>query len=261
MKLHAFVLSALALLPIAASAEMQVRKLRYSVDATSVESVLVYDDAGAKRPGLVMVPNWMGVNDAQIAKAKAIAGSEFVVLVADVYGVDTRPTNADEAGKAASAMYADRAALRARVNAALDQLASASGIPLDATKLGAIGFCFGGATALELARSGADIAGVVSFHGNLGTELPARTGDVKARVLAINGGDDRYVPAEQINAFTSEMAGAGVDWQFVNLGGAVHCFAEADAQSPPGCVYNERAAKRAFSMMRTFFAEAFAAHD
>ena len=146
-------------------------------------------------------------------------------------------------------------------NAALDQLASASDVPLDAAKLGAIGFCFGGATALELARSGADIAGVVSFHGNLGTDLPARSGEVKAKVLAINGGDDQYVPAEQINAFTREMAGAGVDWQFVNLGGAVHCFAEADAQSPPGCVYNERAAKRAFRMMRTFFAEAFAAQD
>ena len=251
---------ATALLSTQAAAEIQTRTLTYDVEGTTVESVLVYDDAGpAKRPALVMVPNWMGVNDSQVEKAKAIAGKDYVILIADVYGKATRPANADEAGKAAGAMYADRAALRARVNAALDQLATAKDAPVDATKLGAIGFCFGGATALELARSGADIAGVVSFHGNLSTDLPAKAGEVKARVLALNGADDTYVPAEQIDAFNKEMQAAGIDWQFVNLGGAVHCFAEADANSGPGCLYNERAAKRAYRMMRDFFDEAFAA--
>ena len=259
---------AAALLPTLAQAGMTTRTLSYDVEGTMVESVLVFDDAVAtKRPALVMVPNWMGVNAAQVEKAKAIAGQDYVILVADVYGKGirpktdaeaTRPTNADEAGKAAGAMYADRAALRARVNAALDQLASAKDAPVDAAKLGAIGFCFGGATALELARSGADIAGVVSFHGNLATDLPAQAGAVKAKVLALNGADDTYVPTEQINAFNKEMQSAGIDWQFVNLGGAVHCFAEPDQNNGPGCAYNERAAKRAFRMMRDFFAEAFA---
>jgi dienelactone hydrolase len=243
-----------------ARAEWQVRTLGHDVDGTRVESVLVFDDAGAaKRPALVMVPNWMGVNDAQIEKAKRIAGKDYVILVADVYGKAVRPANADEAGKAASAMYADRGALRARVNAALDQLANAKDAPVDGSRLGAIGFCFGGASALELARSGADIAGVVSFHGNLGSDLAAKPGEVKARVLALNGADDSYVPAAQIDAFNQEMQAAGVDWQFVNFGGAVHCFAEPDANSGPGCLYNERAAKRAFRMMRDFFDEAFAA--
>jgi dienelactone hydrolase len=252
--------TALLLSPTLVHAEFQSRTLKYSVDGTEVESVLLYDDAGAaRRPALVMVPNWMGINAAQIEKAKAIAGRDYVILVADVYGTATRPKNSDEAGKAATAMYADRAALRARVNAALDQLAEAKDAPVDAGRLGAIGFCFGGATALELARSGAELAGVVSFHGNLATDLPAKAGEVKARVLALNGADDSYVPAAQIDAFTKEMQGAGVDWQFVNLGGAVHCFAEPDQNSAPGCVYNERAAKRAFRMMREFFAEAFAA--
>jgi dienelactone hydrolase len=250
---------AAALLPTLAHAEVQTRTLSYDVEGTLMESVLVYDDAVAsKRPALVMVPNWMGVNDAQVAKAKAIAGKDYVILVADVYGKTTRPANADEAGKAAGAMYADRAALRARVNAALDRLENAKDAPVDPTKLGAIGFCFGGATALELARSGAHLAGVVSFHGNLATDLPAKAGEVKARVLALNGADDTYVPAEQIDGFTKEMQAAGIDWQFVNLGGAVHCFAEPDQNNGPGCVYNERAAKRAFRMMREFFAEAFA---
>lgn len=251
---------AAALLPTLAQAEVQTRTLSYDVEGTTVESVLVYDDAGAaKRPALVMVPNWMGVNASQIEKAKAIAGKDYVILVADVYGKATRPADADEAGKAAGAMYADRAALRARVNAALDQLANAKDAPVDATKLGAIGFCFGGATALELARSGADIAGVVSFHGNLATDLPAKAGEVKAKVLALNGADDTYVPVDQTNGFTTEMQSAGIDFQFVNFGGAVHCFAESDANSGPGCLYNERAAKRAFRMMRDFFDEAFSA--
>ena len=243
---------------IVAHAEIQTRTLAYEVEGTAIESVLVYDDAGpAQRPALVMVPNWMGVNASQVEKAKAIAGKDYVILVADVYGTATRPANADEAGKAAGAMYADRAALRARVNAALDQLANAKDAPVDRAKLGAIGFCFGGASALELVRSGADIAGVVSFHGNLATDLPAKPGEVKAKVLALNGADDSYVPADQINAFTKEMQAAGIDWQFVNLGGAVHCFAEPDANSGPGCLYNERAAKRAFRMMHDFFDEAF----
>lgn len=260
MRIPVLAAALLLALPALGRAEFKTQTLRYNVDQTEVESVLVYDDSVAgKRPALVMVPNWMGVNDAQIEKAKAIAGKDYVILVADVYGKDTRPTNSDEAGKAAMGMYADRAALRARINAALDQLASAKNAPVDATKLGAIGFCFGGATALELARSGAELAGVVSFHGNLATDLPAKAGEVKARVLALNGADDSYVPAEQIDGFTKEMQGAGVDWQFVNLGGAVHCFAEPDQNSAPGCVYNERAAKRAFRMMRDFFAEAFAA--
>ena len=260
MRLFPVALLVTAFAATAARAEMITQTLAYEVNGTAIESVLVYDDAVAgKRPALVMVPNWMGINDAQIAKAKTIAGRDYVVLVADVYGTAVRPTNADEAGKAAGAMYADRTALRARVNAALDQLASAKTAPVDSSKLGAIGFCFGGATALELARSGANVAGVVSFHGNLATDLPAQSGMVKARVLALNGADDSYVPTEQIDAFTKEMQGAGVDWQFVNLGGAVHCFAEPDQNNGPGCVYNERAAKRAYTMMRNFFAEAFAA--
>ena len=261
MRLFHAALFTATLLPTLAQAEMVTRTLAYSVDKTTIESVLVYDDAvTTKRPALVMVPNWMGINAAQIAKAKAIAGRDYVVLVADVYGTGVRPTNADEAGKAATGMYADRAALRARANAALDQLvSSADSAPIDTGKLAAIGFCFGGATALELARSGAKISAVVSFHGNLATELPAKAGELKAKVLALNGADDSYVPAAQIEGFGKEMQAAGADWQFVNLGGAVHCFAEPDQNSPPGCVYNERAAKRAFKMMRDFLAESFAA--
>jgi dienelactone hydrolase len=237
------------------------KPIEYEAGGTTVRSVLVYDDSVATpRPGLVLVPNWMGANESAVAKAKEIAGTRYVVLVADVYGKDVRPADAKAAGAAAQGMYADRKALRARAQAALAQLrAQAGSAPVDLGRLGAIGFCFGGATVLELARDGADIAGVVSFHGNLSTDLPAAPGALKASVLVQNGADDTYVPAEQIATFQQEMTAAGADWQFVNYAGAVHCFAEPDANSGPGCLYHERTARRAFRLMDSFFEERFTA--
>ena len=245
-------------LSAAAFAKPVAEPVSWSHGGTDFDGYLVYDDAEDDRlPGLVMVPNWMGVTDAAIEKAKQIAGDDYVVLLVDMYGRGVRPANTDEAGKAAGAVYADREALRGRINTALGVLrSSAARAPLDATQLGAIGFCFGGAVALELARSGADIGGVVSFHGNLSTTMPARAGDVKASLLVLNGADDSYVPLEQITGFQKEMTEAKADWQFVNYSGAVHCFAEADANSP-GCQYQPLAAKRAYAAMEDFFDERF----
>ncbi len=236
------------------------KPLSWSLDGTEFAGVLVYDDAAKNQPGLLMVPNWMGVNASAADKARAIAAKGYVVLVADVYGKDVRPANADEAGKAAGAMYADRNVLRARAAAALEQLkAQATTTGMDSGKIGAIGFCFGGATVIELARSGRDdIRGVVSFHGALNTSMPAAEGAVKASVLALNGADDSYVSAEHITAFQNEMRAAKADWQFVNYAGAVHCFAEADANSGPGCQYHARSAQRAYRAMQDFFGERFA---
>lgn len=246
----------------AAHAAMATKKIDYSVGDKSMQSVLVYDDATkTPRPGLVMTPDWMGMNDDQIALAKQIAGKDYVILVADVYGTAVRPKNADEAGAAAKDMYAHRADLRARINAALTQLKGQSGkAPLDGKHWGAIGFCFGGATTLDLARTGADVQGVVSFHGNLATDDPALARNITAKVLAMNGGDDKFVPEEQIVAFQKEMRDANVDWQFLSFGGAVHCFAIPTAKGEvPGCKYDERTAKRAFALMHNFFEETFAA--
>jgi dienelactone hydrolase len=249
---------ALACCTFPSFAAMQAKPVEWKVGKDSFSGVLVYDDANAiKRPGLVMVPDWKGVTDSAIAKAKHVAGDDYVVLVADVYGKNVRPKNDDEALAQVKKMYADRGVLRARVNKALDVLKAQTGVPLDPEKLGAIGYCFGGATALELARSGADIAGVVTFHGGLDTSMPAKPGTVKASVLVLNGADDQGT-AGDIPAFEQEMNAAKVDWQFVNFSGAVHCFALPDANKPPGCVYNELATRRAERMMRVFFAERFA---
>jgi dienelactone hydrolase len=245
----------------AAQAAMVARNLDYEVGGRKMQSVLVYDDAvKTPRPGLVMTPDWLGMNPDQVALGKQVAGKDYVVLVADVYGVDVRPKNADEAGAAAKNMYAHRADLRARINAALDQLKAQVGkAPLDGKHWGAFGYCCGGATTLDVARSGADVQAVVSFHGNLATDDPALAKNIKARVLAMNGGDDKFVPDEQIVAFEKEMRDANVDWQFLNFGGAVHCFAVPSAHGEvPGCAYDERAARRGYAQMHAFLAEAFA---
>jgi dienelactone hydrolase len=243
-----------------ARAAMVERPIDYEVGGKKMQSVLVYDDAAkTSRPGLVMVPDWLGMNADQIALAKQIAGKDYVILVADVYGVEVRPKTPDEAGAASKSMYEHRADLRARVNGALDQLKAQAGkAPLDGRHWGAIGFCFGGATALELARSGADLGGVVAFHANLAHD-PAFKDEIKARVLVLHGADDRFESPEQIAGFQQEMRDAKADWQFVSYGGAVHCFAIPTADgSTPGCKYDARTARRAFAQMRAFFAETFA---
>jgi dienelactone hydrolase len=241
-----------------AFAAMQAKPVEWKLGSRTFSGVLVYDDASAdKRPGLVMVPDWKGVSDHAVAKARHVAGSDYVVLVADMYGKDVRPKNDEEAMAQVKQLYGDRTELRARINKALDVLkAQAGAAPLDVTKLGALGYCFGGATVLELARSGADIAGVVTFHGGLDTSSPAPPGAVKASLLVLNGADDKGT-AGDIAGFEKEMNDAGVDWQFVNFSGAVHCFALPEANKPPGCVYNERATRRGESMMHAFFAERF----
>jgi len=258
--LAAFALALSLAAPVRAA--MVAKDVRYQVGGKEMQSVLVYDDAvKTPRPGLVMAPDWVGMNDNQVALAKQFAGKDYVILVADLYGADVRPKNPDEAGKAAKNMYAHRSDLRARINGALDQLKAQVGkAPLDGKHWGAFGFCFGGATVLDLARSGADVGGVVSFHGNLSTDDPSMAKNIKAKVLVLHGADDKFESPEQIAGFKKEMTEANVDWQFHEFSGAVHCFAIPTADgSVPGCQYNE--AKRGLKQMHLFFDdEVFAAH-
>ena len=248
-----------------ARAAMQEKPVEWTIGEQRFSGVLVYDDVNAiARPGLVMMPNWMGVTQDAIAMAKGVAGDDYVVLIADLYGSDIRPKDDAQALAAVKATYVDGGkTLRARAQRAVEALkAQADDVPLDAARVGALGFCFGGGVVLELVRSGAELpGGAVSFHGNLDSYRPA-DGPIASSILALNGADDTSVSAEQIAGFEKEMKAAGADWQFVNFSGARHCFSQPeDADNPPddNCLYNERAARRAFEMMRDFFRERFAA--
>ena len=233
------------------------KPIDWKVGKQSFSGFLVYDDASSEqRPGLLMVPDWLGVTTDSVAQARKIAGNDYVVLLVDMYGKGVRPKNPEQALAQVKTLYADRPAMRARMNKALDVLRSQAGkAPVDSSQVAALGYCFGGSSVLELARSGADVAGVVTFHGGLETSMPAAQGAVKAPLLILNGADDTGV-TPTVAAFQKEMTDAGADWQFVDFSGAVHCFA-LETANRPGCMYNKRAATRAYRMMGDFFDEIF----
>jgi len=245
-----------------ASAAMVAKPVQWTDQGVTYKSFLVYDDAvTAKRPGVLMVPNWYGINDMALAKAKEIAGKDYVILLTDMYGGTTRPTTAEQAGAVVKPLYADRKIMRQRVSRAFAELQSqAKNAPIDTTKLAAIGFCFGGSAVLDLARAGAQVAAVVSFHGGLATDDPKLASNIHASVLALNGADDAGSPPDVRAAFEAEMRDGKVDWASVDFGGAVHCFTEKEATTAEGnCRYDAKVAKRAYGAMHAWLAEAFAA--
>lgn len=238
---------------------MKTKNIDYSLDGTALESHLAVDETTVgKRPGVLILPAWMGVDDTARKRAEMLAQLGFVALVADVYGKDVRPSTVEEAGAQVGKYRADRPLLRARAAAGLAELAKQPEV--DATRLAAIGYCFGGLGALELARHGADVRGVVSFHGLLDTPTPEDARRIKAKLLVLNGADDPLVPASMIAGFESEMRDAGVDWQFVSYGGAVHAFTDwkAGADKTKGTAYDASADQRSWTAMRAFFDEIFA---
>ncbi|WP_240099578.1 dienelactone hydrolase family protein [Thermomonas flagellata] len=240
-----------------ALAAMQTRPVEWTQGEDRFSGYVVYDDASrAPRPGLLMVPDWYGVTPAALDKARQQAGRDYVVFVVDMFGKGVRPANDQQALAQVQALYPKPELMRARMQAALEAFRAQAGkVPLDAAKIAAFGFCFGGSSVLELARSGAPLAAVVSFHGGLKTASPAAPGAVKAPLLVLNGADDAS-QKDAIVPFEQEMTRAGADWTFVNFGGAVHCFALETADKP-GCKYDPRAARRAYAMMHTFLRERF----
>ena len=239
------------------NAQLRTETVDYKQGDTTREGYLAYDDSvKGPRPGVLVVHDWMGCDSYAKMRANMLAKLEYVAFAADIYGKGVRPKNPQEAGAQAGKYKGDRALLRARANAALDALKKQS--TCDPKRVAAIGYCFGGTTVLELARSGADIAGIVTFHGGLDT--PTRDAkNIKCKVLICHGADDPYVPATDVAALQDELRAAGVDWQMIYYSGAVHAFTRPDSGSDnsKGAAYNEKADKRSWEAMKQFFAEIF----
>lgn len=250
----AFALVAAATLP--ASAAVKTEVVEYKDGDQLCEGFLAYDDAAkGKLPGVVVVHEWMGLGDYAKERATKLAGLGYVAFAADIYGKGIRAKDAKEAGQLAGKYKGNLPLLRSRARAAFDTLAKNGRV--DAASLFAIGYCFGGTTVLELARSGAPLAGTVSFHGGLATKDPADAKNVKGRVLVLHGAADPYVPPAEVATFQKEMDDAKVDWQLVYYAGAVHSFTNPGAGTDPskGAAYNERADRRSWEAMKAFFAE------
>ena len=258
---HIFLMIALiaGLLPaLNAHAEVVSEWVEYKQGDTVLEGYLAYDNSiSGKRPGILVIHEWKGVGPYVKRRAEELARLGYIAFAADIYGKGIRPQTNEEASKVASIYKNDRKLMRARAAAGLEVLRNHK--LTDTKRMAAVGYCFGGTTALELARSGADIAGVVSFHGGLDTPAPEDAKQIKAKVLALRGGDDPFVPAKQVAAFEDEMKMGGVDWQVIVYGGAVHSFTVPEAGNDPskGMAYNEKADKRSWEAAKTFFAEIF----
>ncbi len=250
----------LALLaPTLTQAAIETKAIEYQQGDTRLVGYLAYPkDAKGPLPGVLVVHEWLGLNDYAKRRAEQLAELGYVALAADIYGDGKIAANREEAGKLAGSYKQDRPLLRARVAAGLATLKTQSGVAPG--KVAAIGYCFGGTTVLELARSGADLAGVVSFHGGLDTPAPQDAKNIRAKVLALHGADDPYVPADQVAAFENEMRQAGVDWQLVAYGGAVHSFTNpaSGSDNSKGAAYNASADARSWVAMQQFFKELFA---
>jgi dienelactone hydrolase len=237
-------------------ARVVTETVEYRHGQTVLEGFLAYDDAiQGRRPGVLVIHEWWGLNDYVRSRTRQLAELGYVALAADIYGKGRRAATAAEAGQLAGQFRGDRELLRARARAGLDQLKAHKLV--DPQKVAAIGYCFGGTAALELARSGAELAAVVSFHGGLDTPNPADARQIKAKLLVLHGGDDPHVPDEQVLAFEREMRDAGVDWQINIYGGAVHAFSNpaAGSDAARGAAYNQQADRRSWEAMKLFFAE------
>ena len=245
-----------ALIATGAQAAVRTERIEYQHGDAVLEGYLAYDDAVAgKRPGVLVVHEWWGLNDYARRRAEQLAQLGYVAFALDMYGKGISTTDAKEAGRLAGIFRNDRPFGRARAAAGLDVLKKRPQV--DPARIAAIGYCFGGSVVLEMARGGADLKGVVSFHGGLATPNPTDAKNIKGKVLVLHGADDTFESPAEIAAFQEEMRQAGVDWQMHYYGGAVHSFTNPDAGKAgiKGVAYNEAADRRSWQAMRNFFDE------
>ena len=239
---------------------MKSEAITYSMGPLTAEGALVYDErVSRKRPAVLMAPNWLGLTDEAIARAKLVAGDRYVVFVADMYGKRKRPADFKEAAALANPLRKNAVEQRRRVRAGYDTLvAEAFRRNLIDGRRAAIGFCFGGGNVLELARDGADIAAAVSIHGDLKTAAPAKAGAIKAALLVTHGAPDPVAPKTDRDGFEREMDLAGAKWQMLVFSGVLHAYTDQGADNPPVAAWNEPATRLTYALTGQFLSDAFA---
>lgn len=260
MKLVPFVLGLAAFVMTArsASAEIKTKAVTYEHNGTAMTGFLYWDDAIAgTRPGILVFPEWWGLNDYAKKRAEQLAGLGYVAMASDLYGQGKVTDDPKVAGTIAGTLRKDPKEWMGRARAAMKTLMGAEHV--DKSKIGAIGYCFGGSTALELANTGAPLAAAVGFHAALPPITAEKAKDIKARILIAHGADDAFISEESIRETKAAYDAAKVHYRFLAYPGAVHSFTVpgADDRNIKGIRYNAAADRQSWQDMRMLFAEAF----
>ncbi|MDH3202128.1 MAG: dienelactone hydrolase family protein [Myxococcales bacterium] len=236
--------------------DIKGEEVTYQAGDTTLKGYIAWDaNKPGPRPGVIVVHEWWGHTDYVRRRARMLAEEGYTALALDMYGDGKKAAHPEDAQKFMMETISNAEVAKARFLAAHELLKNHAST--DPSKIAAIGYCFGGAVVLQMARSGADLDGVASFHGNLSTESPAAPGVVKAKILVLHGADDPFVPKEQVDAFIREMDAAGADYTFIEYPGAVHAFTNPDATENGKkfnmpLAYNEEVDKKSWAELQKF---------
>jgi len=261
MKSLSIFLSLFAVGLSASNGAIVAQNIGYQADGTRMKGYMAYDDAvQGQRPGIIVVHEWWGLNDYARKRARMLASLGYTAFALDMYGEGKQAQHPDEAKIFSSEVMQNLPIEKARFTAALDVLHNNRTV--DPQRIAAIGYCFGGGVVLEMARSGIDLAGVVSFHGMLATDHPAQAGTVKTKILVMTGADDPFIPPEQVAKFKREMDSAKVDYKLISYPGAKHAFTNPDANDYGEkfnlpLAYNHAADLASWKEMQAFFQKIF----
>ena len=245
-----------------ANAEVKTEEIEYSHNGTKLTGYLAYDDSkSGKRPGVIVVHEWWGHNDHARNRSKMLAEEGYTALALDMYGSGKLANHPKKAGEFMNAAFSNWPDSQARYNKAMEVLKRHKTV--DATRIGSIGFCFGGAVSIKMAKGGADLKGIVGFHSALPMEPSITKNSMKAAVLIINGSEDGFLKSETVAAFSEDMFKANVDFTYMNLKGVKHSFTNPQADefskkfNIPSLQYNKQSDERSWAAMQKFFQRVF----
>jgi dienelactone hydrolase len=241
--------------------QIKGEEVSYTGGGVTMKGYLAYDaNVKGKRPGVLVVHEWWGHNEYARKRARMLAELGYTALAVDMYGDGKQAMHPDDAGKFSGGLFKNFDTAKARFLAAMDTLKKHETV--DPARIAAIGYCFGGGIVLNMARQGMDLKGVASFHGMLDAVKPAKAGEVKAKIIVFHGADDKFIPAEKVEAFKKEMKDAKVDMTFISYPGAIHSFTNPDATDLGKkfnlpLAYNADADKKSWGELKKFLSEIF----